>query len=140
MIAQTASVDVRGLEIMAQGIHRQQRRVASLVTEVVAELAASQFRTAVGFCSDELSVLAVEQIVAHEGEGDASEVAASTETANDDVGIFACHLHLLLSLKADDGLVKTYVVEHGAQRIFTIRCCGGQLNSLGDGCSQRACV
>ena len=140
VVAQTASVDVAGLEVVAQGVHRQQWGVASLVAEVITELAASELRTTVGLSSDELCGLTVKQVVAHEGEGDTTEVTATAEAANHDVGIFACHRHLLLCLQTDDGLVQTYVVEHGAQRIFTIRCGRGELYSLRDGRSQRAGV
>ena len=54
VVAQAASVDVAGLEVVAQGVHRQQWGVASLVAEVVAELAACELRTAVGLSSNEL--------------------------------------------------------------------------------------
>ena len=74
MIAQTASVDVRGLEIVAQGVHREQRGVTSLVAEVVAELSASELRAAVGLGCDELCVALTTQVVTHEGEGDTAEV------------------------------------------------------------------
>ena len=133
MIAQTSSVDVRRLEVVTQREHGQQRRVASLVAKVVAELAACQLRTAVRLSSNELSLLAVEDVVAHEGESNAAEVGAATEAGNHHIGIFTSHLHLLLSLQTDDGLVQTHVVQHGAKRIFAIRRGRCQLNSLRNG-------
>ena len=63
---------------MTQGIHRQQRGVACLVTEVIAELAAGKFRATVWLGSDELSVanahegvhaLDVNKASAHGGQG-----------------------------------------------------------------------
>ncbi len=112
MITQTTSVDIRWFEVMTQCEHGQQRSVACLVAEVVTELSASKFRTAVGLGSNKLCCLAVLQVMTHEGEGDTAEVRTTTETANDDVGIFASHLHLLLCLETDDGLVQSYVVKH----------------------------
>ena len=140
VVAQTAGVDVGGLEVVAQGVHGQQWRVAGLVAEVVAELSSGELGAAVGLCGDELGLLAVEQVVAHEGEGDASEVGASSEASDDDIGILAGHLHLLLGLKADDGLVQPHVVEHGAEGILTVGRGGGQLYGLGDGGAERSAV
>ena len=112
MVAQATSVDITWLEVVSQCVHGQQWCVTCLVTEIVAELTASQLRTAVGFGSDELRVLAVKKVVTHEGERDTTEVRTTAEAANHDIRIFASHLHLLLSLQADDGLVQTYVVKH----------------------------
>ena len=46
MIAQTASMDVSGLERVTQREHRQQGRVTRLVAKVVTELATGEFRAA----------------------------------------------------------------------------------------------
>lgn len=67
-------------------------------------------RTAVGLGSDKLGLLAIAQVVAHEWEGDTTEVRTSTKASNHDIRILASHLHLLLGLKTDDGLMQTYVV------------------------------
>ena len=134
VVAQTAGVDVGWLEVMAQREHGQQGCVACLVAKVVAELSAGELRAAVGLGGNELSVgVPAAQLVAHEGEGDATEVAAAAEASDDHVGILAGHLHLLLGLQADDGLVQAHVVEHGAKHIFTMRCGGGQLYGFRDG-------
>ena len=118
---------------MTQREHRQQGRVASLVAEVVAELAACELRTAVWLGSDELGVTLAAQVVAHEGEGNTAEVGTAAEAGNYHVGIFASHLHLLLCLQTDNGLMQAHVVEHGTERVLTVRSGGSQLNSLGDG-------
>ena len=76
--------------------------------------------------------------VTHERESDATEVTAATEASNDLVGIFACHLHLLLSLQADDGLMERHVVEHGAERIFAAGGRRSELDGLRDSCAERA--
>ena len=59
VVAQTASMDVGRLEVVAEGVHRQQWRVTSLVTEVVTELTACQLRTAIGLSGNKLCGLAV---------------------------------------------------------------------------------
>ena len=138
VVAQTASVDVRGLEVMTQGVHREQRGVTCLVAEVVAELAAGELRTAVGLGCDKLCGLAVLQVMTHEGEGDTAEVGTATEAADHDVGVFACHLHLLLGLQTDDGLMQTDVIQHGTEGVFTVRRGGGELYGLRDGSAERA--
>ena len=130
VVAQTACVDVGGLEVVAQRVHREQRGVTSLVAEVVAELTACEFRTAVGLGCDELCVTLTTQVVTHEGEGDTTEVTTATEATDHDIGIFACHLHLLFCFQTNDSLVQTYVVEHGAERVFTVRSGGGELYCL----------
>ena len=137
MVAQTACVDVGGLEVVTQCVHREQWGVTSLVAEVVAELTAGEFRTAVRLGCNELGVALTTQVVTHEGEGDTTEVGTTAEAADHDIRIFASHLHLLFGLQADDGLVETYVVQHGAERVFTVRCSGGELYSLRDSCTQR---
>ena len=50
----------------------------------------------------------------HEWEGDATEVAAAAEAGNHHVGIFASHLHLLLSLQSDDCLMQGHMAKHRA--------------------------
>ena len=92
------------------------------------------------FISEKLGLLAVEDIMTHEGESDTTEVAATTETSNHCVGIFTCHGHLLLGFKTDDGLVQTHVVEHRAKGVFTVRRGGCQLYCFGDGGTQRTLV
>ena len=74
MVAQSACVDVAGLEVMTEGVHRQQWGIASLVTKVIAELTAGEFRATVRLCCDKLSMTLPTQVVTHEGEGDTTEV------------------------------------------------------------------
>ena len=125
---------------MAQCIHWQQWGIACFVAEIIAELSTCELRTTVGLSGDEFGLLAVFQVVTHKGEGDAAKVGSATEAANHHIRIFASHCHLLLSLETDDGLMQTDVVEHRAKGIFTVRCCGGQLNSLGDGSTERSAM
>ena len=79
VVAQAARVDVGGTEVVAQGEHRDQRGVAALVAEVIHELALGQLRAGSRLRGDVAGLLALEQRVAHEGEGDAAEVGAAAE-------------------------------------------------------------
>ena len=94
---------------MSQRVHRQQWRIASLVAKVVLKLTTCQFRTRIRLCSDEARLLAILDVVTHEWESDTAEVGSTTEASNHHVWIFTCHLHLLLSLKADDRLMQRYM-------------------------------
>ena len=125
---------------MAQGVHRQQRCIASLITEVVLKLSACQFRTTLGLSSDKFRFLAVEDVVTHEGEGNTTKVRATAEAGNHRIRIFPSLCHLFLSLQTDDGLMQSHMVEHGAQCIFTIRRCCCQLYCLAHSRSQRTHV
>ena len=76
----------------------------------------------------------------HEREGDSGEIAAAAEAADHDVGVFACHLHLLFSLEAYYGLVQAHMVENRAQHVFATRGLGCEFHGLGDGRTERALV
>lgn len=102
MVAQATRMDITRLELMTQRIHWQQRCIPSLVTEVILELTTSQFRTTVRLSSDKLRLLTLQDVMTHKGEGDTTEVTATTETSNHHVRILPSHRHLLLSLQTDD--------------------------------------
>ena len=74
MVAKSAGVDVGRHEVVSEGEHGQQGCVAGFVAKVILEHAACEFRARGRFGCDELRLLAVEDVVAHEGEGDAAEV------------------------------------------------------------------
>ena len=140
VVTEAAGVDGRGLEGVAEGVHRQERGHAGLVTEVILELAAGEFRAGVGFGRDEAGLLAVLDVVAHERVGDAGEVGAAAEAGDDDIRILAGHGHLLLGLQADDALVQAHMVQHGAQGVLAVRGGDGQFDGLGDRTAQRTLV
>ena len=64
--------------------------------------------------------------------GQAGKVGTSADAPDHDVGILTGHLHLLLGLEADHGLVKEYVVDDGAQRVLGIVMRRGVLHRFGD--------
>ena len=140
VVAQTARVYVGRLEVVSECEHWQQRSVASLVAVVVAELSACELGTARRLGCDVFCLASFEDGVAHEWEGDASEVASASEACYHHVGIFARHLHLFLRLKTYDGLMESHMVEHRAERILAVGRCGGKLYGFGYGCSERAGV
>ena len=98
MIAQAARMDIGRGEVVAQGVHRDQRRIARLVAKVILELATRQLRAGSRLGGDDAHLFVLDQLVAQEGERDAREVGSATEAADHDVGILARHLHLLLGL------------------------------------------
>ena len=137
MVTQSAGMDIGRLEAMTQRIHRQQRRIARGITEVVGEHSSRQFRTAGRLGSDKLGVLSFENLVAHKGESQSAEVAAATETGYHHVGIVVGKCHLLLCLQADDGLMERHMTQHRTQRILAVGSGHRQLDSLRDGRSER---
>ena len=125
---------------MSQGEHRQQRGIACLIAKVVLELAACQFRTRGGLGCNETGLLAFEDVVPHEGEGDAAEVGTTAKAANHHIGIFACHRHLLFCLQADNRLMQGDVAQHGAEGVFAVRRGACQFDGFGDCRTQRTLV
>ena len=83
-------------------------------------------------------VLALPDLGADEGEGEAGEVAAATGAGDDYVRIVAGHGHLLHRLLADHGLMQEHVVEHAAEAVFGVVVGGGHLHRLGDGDAEAA--
>ena len=133
-------MDVGRGEVVAEGEHRQQRRVARLVAEVVTELSARQLRARRRLGGDKARFLPFEDIVAHERERDTPEIRPAAEAADHDVGILAGHLHLFLGLEADHRLVQRHMAQDRTQRIFAVRGAHRQLDRLGDGGTQRTLV
>lgn len=133
MVAQAPGVDVGRGEAMAEGIHGQQGGVTGLVAEVVFEFTTGELGAAGRLGGHETGVglsLLAGDAVAHERKRQSAEVAASAETCDYDVGILAGFLHLLLGLKADNGLVEGDMVKHRPQAIFAVGSGLGQLHGL----------
>ena len=136
MVPKTTGMDVSRLEVVPERVHRQQGRVAGFIAVVVFKLTAREFRTTLRLCCYKLRVFvgAVEDMT-HEGKGNAAKVAAAPEACDDLIGIFTCHLHLLLCLQADDCLMERHVVEHGSEGVLAARCRGSQFDRLRDSCA-----
>ena len=99
-------MDCSWLEGVANGVHREERSESGLVTKVILELTAGELRAGRRLGCNEAGLLSFLDLVTHEWEGDATEVATSTEAGNHDVWILACHFHLLLCFEADNSLVE----------------------------------
>ena len=140
VVAQSARVNVGRHEVVAEGEHREERRVARLVAVVVLEVSAGQFRAGCRFGRHVARLAPFLDGVAHEGEADAAEVGAAAEASDDDIGVFAGHFHLFFRLEADDGLVQGDVAHDGAERVFAVWCFARQFHGFRDGRAQRALV
>ena len=140
MVAQAARVDVGRHEVVAEGEHREERRVARLVAKVILEMPSCQFGARSRFGGHVAGFASFLDGVAHEGEADAAEVGAATEASDDDVGVFAGHFHLFFRFKADDGLVQGDVAHDGTERIFAVGGFACQFYGFRDGRAQRALV
>ena len=136
VVSESAGMDVGGHEVVAECVHREERCVACYVAEVVLEDSVGELRTAGWFGCYEACLLAFEDVVAHEGEGYASEVGAAAEASDDDVWVFACFLHLLFGFESDDCLVEGYVTEYGAEGVLAVGGVDGKFDGLGDGCAE----
>ena len=137
MVAQPAGVDARRHEAVAQREHLDQRRELGRVAEVVAVLAAAHRGAGVRLAGHEADVLAGE-LVAHEREGQAGEIAAAADAADDHVGKSSTSSNLLLGLQADDRLVQHDVVQHAAERVLRVVAADGRFDRLADGDAQAA--
>ncbi len=138
VVAQSAGVDVGGFEVVAEGVHRQEGCQPDSVPEVVAESAAREFRTGFGFDGDDAEVFPVAQFAAEKGEGNACEVGASAEAADDDVGFGAGFFHLEECLFADDSLMEQHVVEDAADGVVGFGIFRSHLDGFGYGDAEAA--
>jgi hypothetical protein len=140
VIPQAASVHRRRNEVMAERVHRHERRHSHRVAEVVAIDAARQRRTGRGLAGDEAGGLAVAQVCAQERIGDAGEVGAAADAADHGVRILAGHLHLDHRLLADHRLVEEDVIQHRAKRVVRLLVASRDLDRLRDRDSKRSGV
>ena len=114
VVAQAAGVDARRHEGVAQGVHQDQGGEAGGVPEVVGVGPLGQGGAGSGLHRHEADVLALE-LVRHEGEAEAGEVAAAADAADEHVRLLPGQGQLLFGLQPDDGLVQHDVVEDAPQ-------------------------
>src|SRR3990170_709304 len=121
VIAQPARVERGRDEPVAERVHLHERREADRVAEVVHVLALGEARAGAGLDGDhaELLLLAGE-LVGDEGEGEAREVRAPADAADEHVGLVVGLLELLAGLEPDHGLVHQDVVEHAPERVLGV--------------------
>jgi hypothetical protein len=87
-------VDRLGDEVVAEGVHGQQRGHLGHVAEVVSERPLGEGRAGGGLRGDDAELFPVD-LVPHEGQAHAAEVAPAAGTADDHVGVLADLLELL---------------------------------------------
>ena len=130
MITQTSGVDISRREVVSQSKHRDEWRITGFVAIVIVEFTTRQLWTRCRFGCHDADIFAVFDFMPEEGERNSREIGTATETTDDYVGIFARHLHLLLSFEANNRLVQHHMIHHATQRIFAIRRLHRQFNSL----------
>ena len=123
---------------MPERVHRQQRRHAHRVAEVVAVHAAGEGRAGGRLRGHEPGLLPVAQVRPHERGDDAGEVGPAADAPHDHVGVLAGLLHLRDRLLADHGLVQQHVVQHRSERVVGALVAGRHLDRLGDRDAERA--
>src|SRR5439155_12984819 len=104
VVAQPSSVNRLGDEVVAQGVHLDERRHLGRVAEVVAVDALRQGRRGLGLGRDDPGLWTATQATPEEREGEPGEVRAAAGAADDDVGLLAREGHLLDGLLADHRL------------------------------------
>src|SRR2546426_11516633 len=121
VVAETARVERRRNEGVAERVHLDERREADRVAKVVDVLALREARTGARLDGDDAELLPLAgELVGEEREGEAREVRAAADAADEDVGLRVRFLELLLHLEADDGLMHEDVVEHAPQRVLRV--------------------
>ena len=143
VIAQTAGMNARRHEVVAQRVHLHQRREAGGIAVVVGIDALGQRRAGGrldGNKADLLRALVARCRIAEEGEADAGEIAAAAAGGEDHVRVLAEFLELLLGFLADDGLVQQHMVEHRAQGVFGAGRRYRGFHRLGNGDAEAALV
>ena len=131
MVAQPAGVDRGRDEVVAERVHRDERRQLARVAEVVGEEPARQRRARRRLAGEHVDVAAGD-LLAQEREREAGEVRAAADAADDDVREGAGELHLRERLLADHRLVQQHVVEHAAERVRGVVAPGRVLDRLRD--------
>ena len=131
MVAQPAGVDRLRDEVVAQGVHLDQRGQLRGVAEVVGVDAAGQRRRGLGLDRDHPCWLAA-HLLAEEREHQPREVRAAAGAPDEHVRLLAGHLHLEDRLLADHRLVEQDVVEDRPEGVLGVVAGRGVLHRLAD--------
>ena len=136
MVAQPAGVDRRRHEVVAERVHRQQRRHARGVAEVVVEAPS----VSVGH-DDGSTATSRTSASGTNGSAMPPRFEPPPQHADHDVGPrLARERELLLRLEPDDGLVQQHVVEHRAERVVRVVARRGVAHRVADREAERARV
>ena len=131
MVAQSAGVNGRWDEVVAEGVHRHQRGHPDGVAEVVGVTAAGQCRARRGLGRDEPSLDALANPPPKERIGDAGEVRAASDAADHHVrGLPASSICLMHSWPITVWCRQTWLSTE--PRVVYVLGSGGDLDGLGD--------
>ena len=129
-------MDRRRHEVVAQRVHREQRRESGGITEVVVEPTFGQRRTRRGLRGNEAHA-----VIGNERQRQPSEIRTTATTPDHHVGLgFTGERELFFGFEADDRLVQQHVVEHRAERIVRVVSTGGVSHRVADRETERAGV
>ena len=120
VIAESACVDWGALIPVAYRVHLDEGSHLTRVSEVVPVLALRGRGDCLRFDSNELGFALLLQPVSYEGVREARVVAASSDTADDVVGLDVELLHLLLRLLPYHRLVKEDVIQDATQGVLCV--------------------
>ena len=129
VVAKAARMDRGGDEVMSERMHRHERRQLARVAEVVRKVPARKRRAGGRLARQDVD-LAAGDLLPQEREGEAGEVRAATDAADDHVGEGTCELHLRQRLLTDHGLVQEHVIEDAPERIGRVVASGCVLDRL----------
>ena len=122
-------------EVVAEGVHGDERRELARVPEVVGEGPARERRAGGRLAGEDVDLLAAD-LLPDEGKCEAGEVRAAADAPDHDIGERARELHLGQRLLADDRLVQEDVVEHAPERVGRVLSPRSVLDRFGDGDAQ----
>ena len=120
-------------EVVPKRVHLHDWGDAHGVAVVEGVDAPGQRRACGRFARDDLGLRVAQEVLTHKREGEATEVAATTDAAVDLVRVFAGHLELAERLLTDDRLVHEHVVEDRTEGVLRVVVRGGILDRLGNG-------
>ena len=132
VVPEAARVHRRRDERVPQRVHRDQGGQLGRVAEVVRELPPGQRGARRRLRGDEPGLRLPGQPIGHERVREPGVVRTPAYAPDDHIRVLPGHLHLLLGLQADHGLVHQDVVEHRAQRVVRVFVRGGDLEGLAD--------
>jgi len=119
VVSEAASVNGRGDECMAEGIHCEQWSHTGGVAVVISEWSSCHSWTGGWFDGDYFDISAV-NFVCGKWKSESCEVASASGTTDDHIGSFLSgDFELFFGLKANNRLVEEDVIEDGAEGIFS---------------------
>jgi hypothetical protein len=139
MVTQPTSMDARRHEIVAEGIHLDHGGHHGRVAIVVSVDALGHGGAGRRLDGHQTRLAALFEVLAQEGQGEATKVGAAANAADDHIGLYTSLVQLHDRFLADDGLVHQHMVEHASQGVIHVFVLEGHFHSFTDGDAQRPC-